>query len=355
MLTLTHVERERSRKGIPESGESIGWVLDGTAFVVQNIDQLCVTWLPLFFGQSKFSSFTRKLYRWGFRKINVASIPNGSSYRENALFFGNENFLRSDKSQLSSMRSVTAAKTRSGTTGPLSRIVPPTSESPLQLGENVPHEVSVDVSRSHPPQTPIAPVNAVEDMASLIQQSVNLQSLLALLSSNQAGGGAAFNQPPPLLNPTLADSINPSFIPPQVPPALATDMNQMLQQLSVSVALLRAAGAIQTLPPLVPAPVQTPVILPPNVPIMPWWMNGSIPTAAQPPPSQLLSYPQMPGLPHTVNAVANLQQQTPQNLAEQERLRGVVDTFVRHCATVQQQQGAPRPPPPPPSDERRPP
>ena len=362
MLTLTHVDRERSRKGIPESGESIGWVLDGTAFVVQNIDQLCVTWLPLFFGQSKFSSFTRKLYRWGFRKINVASIPNGSSYRENALFFGNEHFLRSDKSQLSLMRSVTAAKTRSGTAGPVSRIVPPTSESTLRLGENVPHEVSVDVSRSHPPQILTAPVNAAEDMASLIQQSVNLQTLLALLSSNQAVGGAAFNQPPPLLNSTLADSINPSFIPPPVPPAMTTDMNQMLQQLSVSVSLLRATGAIPTLPPLVPAPGQTPAILPPNVPIMPWWMNGSIPIVAQP-PNPLLSYAQVPGLPHIVNAVANLQQQTPQNLAEQERVRGVVDTFVRYCATVQQQQGAlrpphpppPPPPQPPPSDESRPP
>jgi HSF-type DNA-binding len=112
ILLLTHVDTERKQTGIPSSGDCIGWVLDGTSFVVQDVDRLCSTWLPMFFGQTKFSSFTRKLYRWGFRKINVASIPNGNAYANKALFFGNEYFLRSDKSQLTFMRSVTAAKTR---------------------------------------------------------------------------------------------------------------------------------------------------------------------------------------------------------------------------------------------------
>ena len=350
MLTLTHVDRERSKSGIPESGESIGWVLDGTAFVVQNIDQLCATWLPMFFGQSKFSSFTRKLYRWGFRKINVASIPNGTSYSDNALFFGNEHFLRSDKSQLSLMKSVTAAKTRSGAAGPSSRAALPANES--NAVETTPQVVSSgDANRSHPPQNHIAPIAAGEDMVSLLQQSLNLSSLLTLLSANQQGSGAAFNQPPQLINPILTDSIHNSSIPSQMAQPAPADMNQMLQQLCVSAALLRASGAIQNQPQV---PIPTPMILPSNVPTLPWWTNPTIPTVA-PPPNPLLPLAPMLGWQANVNRpVMNLQQSTPQSAAEQERLRGVMDTFVRYCETVQQQQhqqqGAPRPPPsfPPP-------
>lgn len=345
MLTLTHVDRERSKSGIPESGESIGWVLDGTAFVVQNIDKLCATWLPMFFGQSKFSSFTRKLYRWGFRKINVASIPNGASYTDNAVFFGNEHFLRSDKSQLSLMKSVTAAKTRSGAAaGPLSRAALPTSESDV---DGTPPQVasSVDICRTQP-QLPSVPLPTGEDMASLIQQSVNLSSLLTLLSSSQQNGIPLFNQPTQQINPILlADRINSSSIPSHITQATPTDTNQMLQQLCVTAALLRASGAIQTQP-QVPLP---PMILSQSVPTVPWWMNNAIQTTTQQ-PSQLLQYAPMLGWPTNVNRpFVNLQQSTPQSVAEQERLRGVMDTFVRYCETLQQQQqDMPRPTPPPP-------
>ena len=356
MLTLTHVDRERSKSDIPESGESIGWVLDGTAFVVQNIDQLCATWLPLFFGQSKFSSFTRKLYRWGFRKVNVASIPNGSSYQESALFFGNENFLRSDKSQLSLMKSVTAAKTRSGAAAPLRRAALPTFESSVK-GPAAPVVSSVQMSANHPPQLPTAPVNAGDDMVSLIQQSVNLSTLLALLSANQQNGTALLNQqnstallnqPPPLINPVIAESINSSSIPSQITQATPTDMNQLLQQLSVSAAMLRSSGTIQAVP-QVPVPNQ--MILSQNGPTVPWWMQTTIQTGAQP-PAHLMPYAPMLGWPANVvnRPFMNLQQSSPQSLAEQERLRGVMDTFLRYCGTVQQQQqDSPHPPPPPPT------
>jgi HSF-type DNA-binding len=109
MLTLTHVERECARTGKREKDESIGWVLDGKAFVIRNKDRFCKTWVPIFFGQAKMSSFTRKLYRWGFRKVNLA--PDASS--PSALYFGSENFQRDNKRLLSRMRSITAAKTRS--------------------------------------------------------------------------------------------------------------------------------------------------------------------------------------------------------------------------------------------------
>jgi len=112
MLTLIHVERECAKSGKKEEDASIGWILGGKAFVIRNKANLCNTWMPMFFGQAKFSSFTRKLYRWGFRKINMPhnSVVGASA---SSFFFGNENFQRDNKDLLTRMRSVTAAKTRS--------------------------------------------------------------------------------------------------------------------------------------------------------------------------------------------------------------------------------------------------
>lgn len=111
MLMLTHVEKEMARFGKLESEASFGWSLDGKTFVVRSKEQLCATWLNLFFGQAKFSSFTRKLHRWGFRKIKMA-FRHAIGYSEDIYFFGNENFQRDNKELLSQMKSVTAVKTK---------------------------------------------------------------------------------------------------------------------------------------------------------------------------------------------------------------------------------------------------
>ena len=112
MLTLTHVEKVVSQTGAEASEQSIGWVLEGNAFVIRDKDLFCSQWLPTFFGQAKFSSFTRKLYRWGFRKVNMAPHHDVDGSAANTYFFGNENFQRDNKELLSQMKSVTAAKTR---------------------------------------------------------------------------------------------------------------------------------------------------------------------------------------------------------------------------------------------------
>ena len=238
------------------------------------------------------------------------------------------------------MRSVTAAKTRSGAAGSMSRAAIPVTE--LQVVDTIHQVPAVSINQ---PQVPTAPVATGEDMVSLLQQSVNLSSLLTLLSSNQQPTTGIFNQQTQMLNPTFAENTNNSSIQPQIPLGNTTDMNQMLQQLSVSAALLRASGAMQTQP-----TVQVPasVILSQNMPTTaPWWINANI-QAAPLPQSHLLQQPHMPGWPATITLpIANLPS-IPQNVAEQERLRGVMDTFVRYCETVQQQQVAPRPPPPAP-------
>jgi len=112
MLTLTHVDRYVAASGADASEQSIGWVLEGHAFVIRDKDRFCAEFAPTFFGQAKFSSFTRKLYRWGFRKVNMAPHNVAESADPDSYYFGNEYFQRDNKELLAQMKSVTAAKTR---------------------------------------------------------------------------------------------------------------------------------------------------------------------------------------------------------------------------------------------------
>jgi hypothetical protein len=107
MLLLMHVDKENATTG--RRGGCVSWTDDGHAFTVRDRAQFVKTLLPLFFRGAKFSSFTRKLYRWGFRQI---CIPKGQNNKDREMFFGHEHFQRDDKSLMAHMRSVTAAGTR---------------------------------------------------------------------------------------------------------------------------------------------------------------------------------------------------------------------------------------------------
>lgn len=109
MLMLIHIERIQAKTGEKAESAPIGWVADGQAFVIRDKAKLCSKWLPLFFRQAKFSSFTRKLYRWGFRQVNLAA---DAPQLTREMFFGNENFQRDNTSLLTKMRSITAAGRR---------------------------------------------------------------------------------------------------------------------------------------------------------------------------------------------------------------------------------------------------
>ena len=87
----------------------VEWTSDGTAFVIRNKDELVKKWLPLFFSQSKFLSFTRKLYRWGFRKTLLSKESDKGA---SVVAFGNIYFQRNNHALMSQMRSITAAKLR---------------------------------------------------------------------------------------------------------------------------------------------------------------------------------------------------------------------------------------------------
>ena len=84
----------------------ISWLADGKSFVIRNPDEFTRSVLPNYFKATKFSSYTRKLYRWGFRQVNRGIGP------EDPIIFGNEYFQRDNAELMIKMRSTTAAGNR---------------------------------------------------------------------------------------------------------------------------------------------------------------------------------------------------------------------------------------------------
>lgn len=84
----------------------VAWLPDGKSFVIRHPDEFTRKVLPKFFKATKFSSFTRKLYRWGFRQVNRGIGP------DDPIIFGNEHFQRDKLELMVQMRSITAASTR---------------------------------------------------------------------------------------------------------------------------------------------------------------------------------------------------------------------------------------------------
>jgi hypothetical protein len=93
------------KAGDPETF-CVAWLPDGMSFIVRHPDDFTRKVLPKFFKATKFSSFTRKLYRWGFRQVNRGIGP------DDPIIFGNEWFQRNNAELMTKMRSITAASTR---------------------------------------------------------------------------------------------------------------------------------------------------------------------------------------------------------------------------------------------------
>lgn len=80
----------------------VAWLSDGRSFVIRDADAFTRQVVPQFFKATKFSSFTRKLYRWGFRQVNRGIGP------DDPIIFGNEYFQRDHAELMVKMRSITA-------------------------------------------------------------------------------------------------------------------------------------------------------------------------------------------------------------------------------------------------------
>ena len=67
---LMHMMEYAEKKEKEKPDFCIAWADEGRAFIVRNPDAFAREVVPMFFKATKFSSFTRKLYRWGFRQVN---------------------------------------------------------------------------------------------------------------------------------------------------------------------------------------------------------------------------------------------------------------------------------------------
>jgi hypothetical protein len=94
-------------------GFCVTWCDDGRSFVIKDCDEFTRVVVPKFFKPTKFSSFTRKLYRWGFRQINRGLGP------DDPVIFGCEFFQREKPEEMAQMRSLTAAAHRKERDAPL--------------------------------------------------------------------------------------------------------------------------------------------------------------------------------------------------------------------------------------------
>jgi len=103
MMNLMKYVEEKNKT---EKEFCISWLPEGKAFVIYNIKEFTTSVVPKFFKASKFCSFTRKLYRWGFRQLNRGIGP------EEPIIFGNEYFQRENADLMVNMRSITAASIR---------------------------------------------------------------------------------------------------------------------------------------------------------------------------------------------------------------------------------------------------
>lgn len=106
MLLLIHIERIFAKSGRSDKHAPIAWALEGRAFVISDREELVSTWLPRFFRHGKFQSFTRKLYRWGFRQVNLPRELSRETDRE--LVFASPHFQRDQRNLMTFMKSVTA-------------------------------------------------------------------------------------------------------------------------------------------------------------------------------------------------------------------------------------------------------
>ena len=117
MLMMMHLERCFAKSGRHCEELPLSWTLEGRAFVIpgDHKDDFVKQWLPMFFPQGKFSSFTRKLYRWGFRQVCFPTTSSSGARRplqHKALTFAHPYFQREHPTLMAFMQSVTAAGER---------------------------------------------------------------------------------------------------------------------------------------------------------------------------------------------------------------------------------------------------
>lgn len=107
-------EREALGRGQDPATACLAWCNNGVAVVLRNTYELYHDILPLAGCQAKFVSFTRKLYRWGFRQVMDSTRYADKKVRHEKVFH-HPLFQRGNKHLMVQMKSVTAEGTRRAT------------------------------------------------------------------------------------------------------------------------------------------------------------------------------------------------------------------------------------------------
>jgi len=108
MSMLDYADEMKAKSDDPDN-YCVTWLPEGGAFLVRDPKACAETVIPKFFKAVKFSSFARKLYRWGFHQIqrqdaDAPSLPAG------AIIFASEHFKRDARHEMVKMRSITVAR-----------------------------------------------------------------------------------------------------------------------------------------------------------------------------------------------------------------------------------------------------
>ena len=96
-----------------EVSDTIGWMPHGKSFTIKNPQNFEGKVMPRFFGRGKYSSFIRKLNRWGFRQVVAKSSPDSGAF-QHELFLRDQPDLARDMSckKTGSVRGINHAKRR---------------------------------------------------------------------------------------------------------------------------------------------------------------------------------------------------------------------------------------------------
>ena len=170
-----------------EVTDAIAWLPHGRAFSIKNPQNLEAKLMPRFFGKGKYSSFIRRLNRWGFRLVADKSGPDSGAFRHE-LFLRDQPGLARDMScqKVGSVRGINYAKRQQNALESM--------EASLE-GNGGPHGNAAAASA-------LLPDYMVE--ASLQQRAdyLHLMGQQSLASAVEGGGGlhagfAAGGYPPP--------------------------------------------------------------------------------------------------------------------------------------------------------------
>ncbi len=109
MLLIVQAEREALDNGRNQQTACLAWTQNGKGIILRNMDEFQSKILNLVSCGAKFSSFTRKLYRWGFRQ-DRRSYDKAKKKKEKV--FCHPLFQRDHRQLTVEMKSVTAEGSR---------------------------------------------------------------------------------------------------------------------------------------------------------------------------------------------------------------------------------------------------